>query len=64
MAVPLPDGFEPSPGDDHEAVVHQPWSGKMSTKNSGTWIGLPVVFVSGLKCSIGVLGVPIRRARS
>jgi hypothetical protein len=72
MAVPLPDGFEPSPGDDHEAVVHQPWSGEMwefwSTKRrhphrvAGVFeflqTGLvPRFAVSGLKCSIGVLGV-------
>jgi hypothetical protein len=29
MAVPLPDGFQPSRGGDLEAVVYQPSSGKM-----------------------------------
>jgi hypothetical protein len=29
MAVPIPDGFHPSPGTDLEAVVYQPSSGKM-----------------------------------
>jgi len=40
MAVPLPDGFQPSPGDDLEAVVYQPSSGKMwefwAMKKTGT----------------------------
>jgi len=39
MAVPLPDGFEPSTGGDLEAVVYQPSSGKMwefwETKKTG-----------------------------
>jgi hypothetical protein len=29
MAVPLPEGFQPSPGEDMEAVVYQTSSGKM-----------------------------------
>jgi hypothetical protein len=29
MAVPLPDGFQPAHGDDHEAVVYQPSTGRM-----------------------------------
>jgi hypothetical protein len=29
MAVPIPSGFQPSPGTDLEAVVYQPSSGKM-----------------------------------
>lgn len=28
-AVPLPDGFEPAPGDDNEAVVYQPSTGRV-----------------------------------
>jgi hypothetical protein len=29
MAVPLPDGFQPARGDDHEAVIYQPSTGRM-----------------------------------
>jgi hypothetical protein len=29
MAVPLPEGFEPARGDDHEAVIYQPSTGRM-----------------------------------
>ncbi len=42
MAVPIPDGFQPSRGDDLEAVVYQPSSGKMwefwAMKKTGTRI--------------------------